>query len=109
MSLFLLSSLPHSPRLILQPRLTIQLRYWHRFTKFSAYGPSNFTGVVQTRAKPTDFFANDWELVFQGIGDAEFGQVEGPLVFKDNVEAGTYHVWVDKISPQGYEPFSTSE
>ncbi|KAI5892026.1 Arabinanase/levansucrase/invertase [Schizophyllum commune H4-8] len=83
--------------------------YWHRFTKFSAYGPSNFTGVVQTRARPADFFANDWELVFQGIGDAEFGQVEGPLVFKDNVEANTYHVWVDKISPQGYEPFSTND
>ncbi|TRM64803.1 glycosyl hydrolase [Schizophyllum amplum] len=81
--------------------------YWHRFTKFSAYGSDNFTGVVQTRALPENFFANDWELVFQGIGDAEFGQVEGPLVFEDNEEENIYHVWVDKISPQGYEPFTT--
>ncbi|KAL1747136.1 glycosyl hydrolase [Schizophyllum fasciatum] len=83
--------------------------YWHRFTKFDAYGQDKFTGVVQTRALPADFFANDWELVFQGVGDAEFGQVEGPLVFKDNVEDNIYHVWVDKISPQGYEPFSTDD
>ncbi|KAJ7633967.1 hypothetical protein B0H17DRAFT_1164143 [Mycena rosella] len=61
--------------------------------------------VVQERA--TSLFGA-WQSVTKGIGQAMFGDVEGPLVFLSNVFAGVWHVWVDDISPQGYQPFETS-
>ncbi|KAJ6555057.1 hypothetical protein DFH09DRAFT_1166212, partial [Mycena vulgaris] len=37
-----------------------------------------------------------------------FGDVEVPPVFRSNTFSGVWHVWVDDLSPQGYQPFETN-
>ncbi|KAJ6540283.1 glycosyl hydrolase [Mycena capillaripes] len=71
---------------------------YHRFSKINGQ-------VVQERS--TSLFGT-WQTVTKGIGQAMFGDVEGPLVFLSNVFTGEWHVWVDDISPQGYQPFETT-
>ncbi|KAK0207048.1 glycosyl hydrolase [Desarmillaria ectypa] len=77
--------------------------YYHRFSK--AYG----TKVIQERS--LNMFST-WELVFEGIGYADHGQVEGPLCFVDNLNSSLFHVWVDDIADragevQGYLPYQS--
>ncbi|KAJ7480692.1 glycosyl hydrolase [Mycena latifolia] len=71
--------------------------FYHRFSKTNGQ-------VVQERS--TSLFGT-WQSVTKGIGQAMFGDVEGPLVFLSNVFSGVWHVWVDDLSPQGYQPFET--
>ena len=56
--------------------------------------------------KSTSFFGT-WTTVVKGIAQAQYGDVEGPLVFLSNVYAGVWHVFVDDTSPRGYVPFET--
>ncbi|KAK0447756.1 glycosyl hydrolase [Armillaria borealis] len=77
--------------------------YYHRFSK--AYS----TKVIQERS--LNMFGT-WELVFEGIGYADHGQVEGPLCFVDNLNSSLFHVWVDDIADiagevQGYLPYQS--
>ncbi|KAF8309468.1 Arabinanase/levansucrase/invertase [Clavulina sp. PMI_390] len=72
--------------------------YYHRFIKTNGQ-------VDQERS--TSFFGT-WSSVTKGIGQSLFGDVEGPLVFSSILYPNEWHVWVDDISPQGYEPFESS-
>lgn len=77
--------------------------YYHRFSK--AYS----TKVIQ---EPSLNMFGTWELVFEGIGYADHGQVEGPLCFVDNLNSSLFHVWVDDIvdlagEVQGYLPYQS--
>ncbi|KAJ7587155.1 glycosyl hydrolase [Mycena floridula] len=72
--------------------------FYYRFSK---------TGGQVIQERSTAIFGT-WSTVTRGIGQAMFGDVEGPLVFESNAFPGVWHVFVDDISPQGYEPFETS-
>lgn len=71
--------------------------YYHRFSKTS--------GVIVQEKSKTLF--GTWSTVTSGIAQAQFGAVEGPLVFDSIVYPGVWHLFVDRISPQGYVPFET--
>ncbi|NUT47906.1 MAG: hypothetical protein HOV94_11445, partial [Saccharothrix sp.] len=55
-------------------------------------------------------FADDFRTVQTNIGRAQYGSVEGPLVFKDNY-ADQWYLYVDEYGsgPQGYRPFVTTD
>jgi hypothetical protein len=74
-------------------------KFYHRFSKTNGQ-------VIQERS--TSLFGT-WTTVTKGIGQAMFADVEGPLVFLSNSFSGVWHVWVDDTSPQGYQPFETSQ
>ncbi|KAJ7279458.1 glycosyl hydrolase [Mycena rebaudengoi] len=71
--------------------------FYHRFSKINGQ-------ILQERS--TSLFGT-WQTVFNGVGKAQFGDVEGPLAFLSNVFSGEWHVWVDGINPQGYHPLET--
>ncbi|KAH8828670.1 glycosyl hydrolase [Flagelloscypha sp. PMI_526] len=58
--------------------------------------------------KSTSLFG-PWIEVTRGIGHDQFGTVEGPLLFEDNLESGLWHLFVDDVSPHGYQPFETTD
>lgn len=72
--------------------------YYHRFSKTNGL-------ILQERSKT---FFGTWTTVTNGIASAQFGDVEGPLIFLSNQYAGVWHLFMDDISPQGYVPFETS-
>ncbi|KAF7343011.1 Glycoside hydrolase family 43 protein [Mycena venus] len=72
--------------------------FYHRFSKIN--------GLI-LQEKSTSLFRT-WQTVANGVGQAQFGDVEGPLIFLSNVFSGEWHLWVDGISPQGYHPLETT-
>jgi hypothetical protein len=72
--------------------------YYHRFSKTAGK-------ILQERS--TTFFGT-WTTVKDAIGQSQFGDVEGPLIFEDNLQKGLYHLFVDDLSPQGYVPFQST-
>ncbi|KAJ7349670.1 glycosyl hydrolase [Mycena albidolilacea] len=72
--------------------------FYHRFSKINGL-------ILQERS--TTLFGT-WQTVANGVGHAQYGDVEGPLIFLSNVFSGEWHVWVDGINPQGYHPLETT-
>ncbi|KAH8813574.1 glycosyl hydrolase [Flagelloscypha sp. PMI_526] len=72
---------------------------YYRFTKTQ--------GIILQEKSTTGLFGT-WTEVTRGIGQAQFGDVEGPLNFEDNVTKGLWHLFVDDLSPQGYQPFQST-
>ncbi|KAH8828678.1 glycosyl hydrolase [Flagelloscypha sp. PMI_526] len=71
---------------------------YHRFSRTSSL-------IVQQ--KSSDGLFGNWTEVTRGIGDAQFGGMEGPLIFHDNLEE-KWHLFLDDLKPRGYEPFETT-
>ncbi|KAK7007593.1 Arabinanase/levansucrase/invertase [Favolaschia claudopus] len=71
--------------------------YYHRFSKINGL-------ILQERS--TTLFGI-WRTVANGVGQAQYGSVEGPLIFLSNVYSGVWHLWLDGINPQGYHPLET--
>ncbi|KAF8069969.1 glycosyl hydrolase [Lyophyllum atratum] len=71
--------------------------YFHRFSKTNGL-------ILQERSKT---FFGTWSTVTNGIAHAQYGDVEGPLIFESIVYPGVWHLFVDDISPRGYVPFET--
>ncbi|MFF5085050.1 immunoglobulin-like domain-containing protein [Actinoplanes sp. NPDC000266] len=75
----------------------------YRFSKDNGLGK----GVYAEAG--SGIFAKDFQILQTNIGQAAWGGVEGPLVFKDSY-AEKWYLWVDRYgSVQGYRPLSSTD
>ncbi|HWS35234.1 MAG TPA: hypothetical protein VN408_21165, partial [Actinoplanes sp.] len=75
----------------------------YRFSKDNGLGKGVYAEVGSS------IFAPDFRVLQTNIGQAAWGGVEGPLVFKDSY-AEKWHLWVDRYgSVQGYRPTTSTD
>lgn len=87
---------------------TSMIRIGDRITRFSKdNGPAD-RDVFQEVG--SGIFATDFRTVATNIGRAQYGSVEGPLVFKANY-ADKWYLYVDQYggAQQGYRPFESTD
>ncbi|MHA7965535.1 S-layer homology domain-containing protein [Paenibacillus sp. CAU 1782] len=81
----------------------------YRFTKDerdnSQQAPS---GKFVFQEKGSSIFADDFELVKEGIGKGQIERGEGPTVVKSNTE-NKWYLFIDEFGRKGYVPFETTD
>ncbi|KAK4182048.1 glycosyl hydrolase [Podospora australis] len=78
-----------------------------RYYWISKNGPDE---LIQQRVSTTGV-NGPWTLVSERIGLGEMPAGEGPLIFRDNLDRGKWHLWIDDYmrGDGGYLPFETTD